>query len=72
MVNQEQHFKSFRLLLRYALWGTDVDDMPQQLSHDQYQTLKSLSEEQTTKGHLSQALIDLKVKLGIEDIADVL
>ncbi|MBO6033846.1 MAG: hypothetical protein J6Q22_20750, partial [Prevotella sp.] len=72
MINQEQYFKWFRLLLRYALWGNEVDDMPQQLSHDQYQALKALSEEQTAKGHISQALVDKKVKLGIEDIADVL
>ena len=42
MINQEQYFKWFRLLLRYALWGNEVDDMPQQLSHDQYQALKAL------------------------------
>lgn len=62
----------FQFLLRYALWETESGDIAQQLSHSQYQTLRSLSEEQTTRGLISQALVDKKIKLCVEDIADVI
>ena len=62
----------YDVLLRYALWRIDDGDIPQQLSHNQYLALKSLSEEQTTVGLISQALIDKNVSLEEGDVANVL
>ena len=61
----------FGALLRYALWRNEDDSIPQHLSHDQYLALKSLSQEQTTVGLISQALVDRNVRLDGDDVADV-
>ena len=59
-------------LLRYALWKTEDGDIPTRLSHSEYLALKSLSEEQTTVGLISQALVDRDVNIEEEDVVNVL
>lgn len=59
-------------LLNYALWGTQTKNLVASLSHSQYCSLTKIAEEQATLGLISKALIDLDVKLEMDDVCDAI
>lgn len=59
-------------LLNYSLWGTQPKDYATSLSHPQYNSLAKIAEEQATLGLISNALIDLSIRLEEDDVFDVI